>query len=95
MKVTGRSYNTPIRIWKVSFTRVMDSQFSYVQMTKSSIIDMVDVFPDEKLPEEDIQIPPKLQPPNEEDADEAELAKAALESENKWTDLELSFGGNL
>lgn len=53
------------------------------------MVDFVEDWVHDKLPNDDILVPSKHLPPNQEDADEVEAEKERLKFERKWMDLDL------
>jgi len=55
-------------------------------------VDLVDEeWLTDKFPEHEPEIPPKQQPPSQDDAEDAEDSKNQTDADNKWDDFDLNF----
>ncbi|RUS19996.1 hypothetical protein BC937DRAFT_86580 [Endogone sp. FLAS-F59071] len=80
----------------------MDSRFSYVYLHDSRLVDLVDEeWLTDKFPDHEPEIPPKQQPPSQDDAEDgvynvdvhqnSEDSKNQTDADNKWDDFDLNF----
>ncbi|PKK64382.1 hypothetical protein RhiirC2_854353 [Rhizophagus irregularis] len=75
------------------FSLIMDGRFNHAHLRHTRHLDHIDNWENHKLPDDEIAVPLKHQPPLTEDNDDFNnLLPEQLKSENKkWTDLALDF----
>ncbi|RIA97068.1 hypothetical protein C1645_814588 [Glomus cerebriforme] len=72
---------------------IMDGRFNHAHLRHTRHLDYLDNWENYKLPDDEIAVPLKHQPPSTDDNDDFNnLLPEQLKSENKkWTDLALDF----
>ncbi|CAG8681007.1 15457_t:CDS:2 [Acaulospora morrowiae] len=70
----------------------MDGQFNHAHLRNTKHLDFIDKWGSDKLPEDEIAVPLKYQPPTFEESEDFELIPEQLkQGTDKWKDLALDF----